>query len=89
MEIQYNIKGVTLNVIDLININKYYEAAYTAEYILEGDIKDLFNYPIPEYTEEEAMQIAYEVRRLMEKYDYDETEAIEEIINEREKKNND
>ena len=71
MEIKYEIKGVTLNVSDLMELHHYYEAACTAEYLME-------NYDIPD--EDEAMNLGYEVRRLMNKYDYDEETAIDEVM---------
>ena len=71
MEIKYEIKGITLNVYELIDINHYYEAACTAEYLMD-------NYDITD--ENEAMRLGYEVRRLMFKYDYDELTAIDEVL---------
>jgi hypothetical protein len=75
MKIQYEIKGITLNEFEMYEIKKYYEVACTAEYIME-------NYDID--TEEEAMELGYEVRRLMDKYGSEEVEAIEQVISERE-----
>lgn len=71
MKIQYEIKGVTLNVNDLIDIHKYYEAACTAEYLME-------NFGITD--ENEAMKLGYTVRGYMDKYGYNENEAIERIL---------
>ena len=73
MKIQYEIKGITLNEYELIEIHKYYQAARTAEYIMD-------NYDITD--EDGAMQLGYEVRELMDKYEYDEDEAIEHIVSE-------
>lgn len=71
MEIKYEIKGVTLTEWDMYDIKKYYEAACTAEYIMENhDITD----------EDRALKLGYEVRRLMDKYDYYEEEAIDEAM---------
>lgn len=70
MKFQYEIKGVTLSMSDMCQINEYYEAACTAEYLID-------NY---EVTEEEAMNLGYDVRRLMKKYGYDEEEAIKEVL---------
>lgn len=70
MEIKYKIKGITLDVHDLINIHEYYEAACTAEYLMD-------NYDL---TENEAMRLGADVRRLMDKYGYDEEEAINEVL---------
>ena len=73
MEIKYEIKGITLDVYDLINIHEYYEAACTAEFVME-------NYEVSD--EVQALQIGYDVRRLMDKYDYSELEAIDKIMEE-------
>lgn len=73
MEIKYEIKGVTLDVGDLIEIHRYYEAACTAEFVME-------NYEVSD--EVQALQIGYDVRRLMDKYDYTELEAIDKIMEE-------
>lgn len=71
MKIQYEIKGVTLDVYELMELHQYYEAACTAEFLME-------NYDIT--NEEDAMYLGYEVRRLMDKYDYDEETAIDEVM---------
>ena len=73
MKIAYEIKGVTLDVYDLIKIHEYYEAACTAEYLID-------NYDV---TEEEAMKLGHEVRILMQKYGYDEETAIGQIMSRR------
>lgn len=71
MVIKYTIKGVTLDDFDLMECHQYYEAACTAEYLME-------NYDISD--EDTAMHLGYEVRRLMNKYDYDEETAIDEVM---------
>ena len=71
MEIKYEIKGITLDVYDLIKIHEYYEAACTAEFVME-------NYEVSD--EVQALQIGYDVRRLMFKYDYTELEAIDKVM---------
>ena len=71
MEIKYAIKGITLNSHELTEIHEYYEAACTAEYLMD-------NYDISD--EDTAMHLGYEVRRLMRKYDYDEETAIDEVM---------
>lgn len=73
MEIKYEIKGITLDVYDLVNINEYYKTACTAEYLMD-------NY---ELTEDEAMELGAKVRRYMDKNNITEDIAIEEIMNER------
>lgn len=72
MVIEYTIKGITLDVSDLIDIDRYYEAACTAEYLLE-------NYE-QVATEEQAMELGYEVRRKMDKYGYCEEDAIDAVL---------
>lgn len=72
MVIEYTIKGITLSVSDLIDINRYYEAACTAEYLLE-------NYE-QVTSEEQAMELGYEVRRKMDKYGYSEEDAIDIVL---------
>jgi hypothetical protein len=71
MVIKYTIKGVTLDDFDLMECHQYYKAACTAEYLME-------NYDITD--EDEAMNLGYEVRRLMNKYGYDEETAIDEVL---------
>ena len=73
MEIKYEIKGITLDVGDLINIHAYYEAACTAEFVMD-------NYKVSD--EVQALQIGYDVRKLMDKYDYSELEAIDKVMEE-------
>ena len=73
MKFAYEIKGITLNEYDMYDIKKYYEAHCTAEYIAD-------NYDV---TEEEAVKLGYEVRRLMDKYGSEEEDAIYEVMNER------
>ena len=76
MKFKYEIKGITLDVYDLIDIHHYYEAACTAEYLMD-------NYHIVD--EDEAMKLGYAVRELMGKYGYDEEEAIYEVMKRRNK----
>ena len=74
MKIQYPIKGIFLKNADLAQIHSYYEAACTAEYLLD-------NYQCVT-TEEQAMKLGHEVRRRMIKYGYDESEAIDLVLEE-------
>ena len=74
MKFEYTIKGVKLDKYDMYDIKKYYEAHCTAEYVAE-------NYDV---TDEEAIEIGYQVRRLMDKSDSTEEDAIYEIMKERE-----
>jgi hypothetical protein len=61
----FEFKGLTMS--EMAQIHQHYEAACTAEYVME-------NYDI--VSESEALAIGYNVRRLMDKYGYDEEEAI-------------
>ena len=71
MKIEYKIKGITLDESELCEIHSYYEIACTAEYLLD-------NYDMDE---ESAIETATEVRRLlMNKYGYDEEDAISEVL---------
>lgn len=36
MKFEYIIKGITLNMADMVEIHKYYEAACTAEYLMDN-----------------------------------------------------
>lgn len=65
------IKGVTLTMNDMAMIHNYYEAACTAEYIME-------NYPNIT-NESDALELGYMVRHLMSKYDLSELDAIEHM----------
>ena len=71
MKFEYPIKGISLSMSDMCAINKYYEAACTAEYLL--DTYDSVN-------EKNALALGYEVRRLMDKFGYEEAEAISEVV---------
>lgn len=68
--IEYKIKGVTLDARDLSEINEYFEAATTAEYIYE-------NYKV---NKEEAIKLGYAVRERMNKYDESENESIDIVM---------
>ena len=70
MKIEYKIKGITLDESELCEIHSYYEIDCTAEYLLD-------NYDMDE---ENAIETATEVRRLMNKYGYDEEDAISEVL---------
>lgn len=66
----YKIKGIELDVYDMIQIKNYYEEQCTMEFLLE-------NYDL---TEEKAKKLAYEVRCKMDKYGISEDDAIQELI---------
>lgn len=75
MEIKCTFKGVALNAYDLKELHDYYEAAYTAKYIQDNYAK---------VSNDKALKLGYEVRRQMDKYDYDEEEAIEIMLSKEE-----
>lgn len=67
----FEINGVTLDMCDMQLVHENYEIYCTAEYLMENCyIKD----------EKEALRLAADVRRLMDKYDYDETIAISKVV---------
>ena len=70
MKMKYEIKGVTLNEFDMQRIKEFYEAHCTAEYLME----------CYELSEEKAIQVGYEVRKIMLKYGCSEEYAIEEVM---------
>jgi len=74
MNFEYAIKGITLNESEMRDIKECYEAICTAEYLMD-------NYS--DLTEEEALTLGYEVRKWMDKYDTDETDAVYEVMKNR------
>lgn len=62
---------VELDDVDMYNVHKYYEAQLTAEYLKENH---------EDWSENKVEVIAWETRRLMFEYDYDEDEAISYAI---------
>ena len=72
IKIEYKIKGITLNVHDLVEINNYYRIATIAEYLLDNysEIK----------SENEAIKIASKVEKLKDKYQLSEESAIAEVM---------
>lgn len=71
--ISYAIKGVELNEDELRELSHYYEAALTGKYLCE-------NYS--DINENVALELGYQVHRQMRKYDFSESVAIEEVLNE-------
>lgn len=69
-EFTFEIKGVTLNMSEMNEIHMQYEIYATAEYLMD-------NY---EMSEEKALKVASDVRRLMNKYGLDEEVAIDETL---------
>lgn len=74
MKFEYEIKGIVLDEYDMQSIHEYYEQRCTAEFLVE-------NYDI---NEKLAMELAYLVRRKMDKYGYTEEDAIYEVLDEAE-----
>lgn len=68
-----SVNGIELDVFTLGELNRFYEASCTAEYIKDSDKKGLL-------TNEQAMEAGYETRRFMDKYGYEEDEAIDEAM---------
>lgn len=62
---------VELDDIDMSKVHEYYEAQCTADYLRENH---------EDWSEDKIQSIAYETRRQMMKYGYDELEAIEEAL---------
>lgn len=73
MKIEYNVKGITLDRDEICLIHEYYEAASTAEYLME-------NYEQFANDESAALNAGYEVRHLMDKYGYSEEDAIDKML---------
>ena len=69
-KMEYKIKDIILTEEELIEIHEYYEAACTANYLM-----DQYG-----FDEEKALELGYEVRRQMDKYGFDEEEAISEVL---------
>lgn len=67
-----SIDGIRIDVPTLVKLADFYAASCTAEYVNENH---------PDLTGEQAMELGYETRRLMDKYGYDEEEAIEAAMN--------
>lgn len=72
---EFEIHGVKLFVEDLVRISNYYQAASTAEYLIENHRE--FD------TLEKAMSVGYQVRDLMCLQDYSEAEAIDYVLSHR------
>jgi hypothetical protein len=70
MMFKYEIKGITLNELDLMDISLYYNICRTAEYLMD-------NYDL---TEDEAMKLGADVRRYMDKNNVTEDIAIAEVL---------
>ena len=66
----FEIKGITLDMCEMNMIHENYQIFCTAEYLMENYDKN----------EQDALRLATEVRRLMDKYGYDENEAIDEVL---------
>jgi hypothetical protein len=71
-EFTFEIKGVTLNMDEMHKVHKWYQIYNTAEYLLES---------YPQLSEERAVYLASAVRDLMDHKDYDEEDAVYEVLN--------
>ena len=74
MKIEFTIKGVTLNEWDMLDVKRYYEAACTANRILDMEYN---------ISDDAALQLGYQVRLLMAERGSSESDAIDEIMNTR------
>ena len=72
MVIAYEIKGITLTEFEMYDIDRYYQAACTAECLLDSyeQITD----------EEQALELGYEVRRKMSNHGLSEKDAIDAVL---------
>ena len=68
-----SINGVKLEIRDLVSLHEFYEASCTAEFLRD-------NYG---FKEEEALELGYDVRQLMDDYDLSEIDAIDEVFEKR------
>ena len=75
MKLEYEIKGVVLDEKDIINIHEYYKNYSMAEYLVA----------VHKVDESKAFVYAAGVLHLIEEHDYEEVDAIKEIL----KKEND
>ena len=73
MRFEYEVKGVLLDASDMSIICDYYNAACTANYLMEN-YEQFYN------NEDAAMNAGYEVRHLMDKHDIDEHDAIDMML---------
>lgn len=67
-----SVNGVELSSHTLMELSSFYEASCTAEYVSENR---------PDLTGEQALDVGYETRRLMDKYGYEELDAIGAAMN--------
>ena len=72
MKIEYTIRGITLSEQELTQIHSYYEAACTAEYLMD-------NFECVD-NEQLAMSLAYKVRERMSKYHQSEEDAAFDVV---------
>jgi hypothetical protein len=70
-EFTFEIKGVTLNMDEMYKVHFWFNIYNTAEYLLE-------NYP--QLSEDEAVRLASAVRDLMDTDGYDEDQAVEQVL---------
>ena len=66
----FEIKGVTLTMADMCEVDEYYKAACTAEHLVD-------EYGV---SPDDALKLGYEVRRIMDKYGFSEDDAISEVM---------
>lgn len=71
MPFKYIIKGTTLDMADMCQVNQFYRAACVAEHLL--DTESLM-------TKEDSIDFAYKIIREMDKYGYIEEDAIDIVL---------
>lgn len=70
----YNYKGNELDMMEMSRISNFYEAACTAEYLMDNyDVED----------KDEALTKGYRVREIMDDYGLNEEEAIKQMFDEK------
>ena len=74
-KVEYEIKGLKLDIEDMRKIDIYYQIVCTAEFLMEN-YKEITNFDL-------ALAVGYEVRELMRRYEYDELYAIDYALNRR------
>ena len=74
-QVEYEIKGIKLDIEDMRNIDIYYQIVWTAEFLMEN-YKEITTFDL-------AMAVGYEVRELIRRYEYDELYAIDYALSRR------
>lgn len=70
-------KEIELTPAEMCTISEFYEVQCTADYLRNTQLDT------KKYSEDDIQEIAGDVRRHMDKYGYDESAAIDEVLSER------